>query len=177
VASLACRTDVHVAPDVAYEFLLDFEGYAKYSEHLASVERDGDGGPGTEYAITATWWRLSHTVRSAVTDVDPPSRIDWRLVDEVDAAGRWHVDDVGRPDAPRSRVTLALAYDPATLSSVDLPLVPSLDWLADKLAPVVRREATAVVERIVADLEGEPRPIDLDVTTPADDALLPDANP
>lgn len=174
MASLACRTDVHVPPAVAYEFLLDFEGYAQYSTHLESVERDGDGGPGTEYAITAAWWRLSHTVRSAVTDVDRPTRIDWRLVDGIDAAGRWHVEDVGTPDTPTSRVTLALTYDPTTLESVDLPVVPSLDWLAERLAPVVKREATAVVERIVADLEGEQRPVDLDVTTPADAELLPE---
>ena len=164
MASLACETVVHVPPQRAYDFLTDFEGYAAYSEYLEAVERDGDGGPGTEYAITASWWRLSHTVRSAVTAVDPPERIDWRLRGAVDARGAWLVDDL---EEETSRVTLAVAYDPATMKRLDLPYVPSVDWLADRLAPVVEDEARAVVERIVADLEGEHREVEFSVRSPA----------
>lgn len=176
--SLAVSTDVFVPPERVYEFLVDFPGYARYSEYLDRVERDGDGAPGTVYHITVAWWRLSHTVRSEVTDVDPPSRIDWRLLGPIAAAGAWEIDerapaDVVAPVSPpadleaAARVSLVVRYDPSTLDGghLDLPAFLSLDGLVDRLAPLVEDEARATVERIVADLEGEQRPVELAVET------------
>jgi hypothetical protein len=46
---------------------------------------------------------------------------------------------------------------------VDLPRFVSLDRVLEKATPLVEREARTVLERLVAELEGEPRPIDLTV--------------
>lgn len=171
---LSVSTDVFVPPDAVYEFLVDFPAYARYSEHLQSVERRGDGAEGTVYEITVAWWRLTRTVRSTVTDVDPPERIDWRLEGPVGASGAWLIEPHDAPDdadlAPApgdaeaaTRVTLRIGYDPGTIDAgrLDLPAFLSLDALVDRLAPLVAGEAERTVERIVADLEGEPRPVTL----------------
>lgn len=179
---LEVATDVYADPETVYDFLCSFTQYAHYSEYLAGVTRDGDGGPGTAYDLRFSWWRLSYTARSEVTDVDPPERIDWRLVDDLAARGAWIVEppddgvdtaaaadggagtDAG-PGAPATRVRLVVAYDPtsADADALGLPRLLSVDALVDRVAPLAREEAERVVERIVADLEGEPRPVDLEV--------------
>lgn len=178
---LEVSTDVFVAPARVYEFLVDFPGYAQYSEYLESVEQRGDGDVGTVYDITASWWRLTHTVSSEVTDVEPPERIDWRLQGPIDASGAWLVDardpaETAAPVAPpddvdvASRVALVVEYDPSTVSAgrFDLPALISLDAVVDRVVPLVEDEARRTVERIVADLEGEHRRVDLRVETGAD---------
>lgn len=164
MARLECSTVVHVPPERVFEQLVDFEGYPAYSTHLDAVERDGDGGPGTVYAVTASWWRLSRTVRSEVTTVDPPSRLDWRLLGPIEASGAWTIEaiDVTAPD-PSSRLELVVDYEPSTLAAVDLPLAISRTWLTERLVPVVEREARDVCEQLVAELEGERREVDLEV--------------
>jgi len=164
VARLEVSTVVHVPPDRLFERLVDFEGYPAYSTHLDAVERDGDGRAGTVYAITASWWRLSRTVRSEVTAVDPPSRIDWRLLGPIEAAGAWTVEstEAAHPD-PSSRLELVVEYEPSTLGAVDLPLGVTGDWLTERLVPVVEREARQVCTQLVAELEGERREVDLEV--------------
>jgi len=166
VASLACSTVVHAPPARTYDFLAACEGYAAYSGYLESVERRGDGSPGTVYAITASWWRLTRTVRAEVTATDPPNRLDWRLRGSIEARGAWTVDRLDDESDPASRVTLHVEYAPGSLDGLDLPLGVSLDRLVDRLIPVAEREARAVVERAVADLEGKPRPVDLDIHSP-----------
>ncbi|USZ68673.1 SRPBCC family protein [Halorussus salilacus] len=165
--SVEVSTVVYVPPEEAYEFLTDFEGYAGYSKHLTGVERHGDGGPGTEYDIHLRWWKLNYTVRSTVTDLDRPERIDWRLVKDLDARGQWLVDHVPE-EAPEdretaSRVRLVIRFDADSASSdmLDLPRLVSLGWVVKKVEPLVLEEAERVVERIVADLEGEHRPVEL----------------
>jgi uncharacterized membrane protein len=159
-------TVVYLPPDEVYEFLLGFESYAKYSEYLTGVRRFGDGSPGTEYELDFTWWRLTYTARSAVTDVERPDRIDWRVVKDVDAVGSWEVEQVGE-DPPETRVTLRVEYSPdsADETMLDLPRFVSLDWVVEKVKPKVEAEAERVVRRIVADLEGEPRDVALDIET------------
>lgn len=169
-------TDVFVAPERVYEFLVDFPGYAQYSEYLDSVDRRGDGDVGTVYDITLAWWRITHTVSSEVTDVDPPERIDWRVRGPIAAEGAWLVDPVDPDEAvvtgatptdveAASRVSLVIEYDPSTVegSRFDLPALVSLDFVVDRVVPLVEDEAKRTVERIVADLEGEPRDVDLRV--------------
>lgn len=157
-------TDVRVGPETVHEFLVDFPDYARYSEYLESVTTHGDGGVGTEYDLHLAWWRLSYTARSRVTAVDPPTTVDWELVGDVDAHGRWTVEP--RDDGSGSRVRLHVEYDPASAdaSTLGLPRLLSVDALVDRVRPVLREEAERIAERVVADLEGEPRPVDLEVT-------------
>lgn len=162
-------TVVYVPPAEIYEFLLDFPGYAQYSEYLKEVRVDGDGSPGTRYALTFAWWKLTYTAHSEVTAVDAPTRIDWELTRDIDAKGHWRIEEV--PDeAPAdaetaSRVRLCVEFDPdsASASGIDLPRLVSVSWVVEKVKPLVQEEAERVVERIVADIEGEPRPVELSV--------------
>lgn len=163
------RTDVYVTPTEAFDFLRDFPGYAEYSEHLTRVDQHGDGGAGTVYEIEVSWWRLSYTARTEVTGIDRDHRLDWRALESVDAEGEWEVEPIERPESDEtgSRVTLRIRYAPETADAtlLDLPRFVSLAWIVDRVRPVLHREAEAVVERIVADLEGEPRPVELEVET------------
>ncbi|QLC34063.1 SRPBCC family protein [Halarchaeum sp. CBA1220] len=181
-------TTVYAPREEVYDFLLDFPGYADYSKHLESVRADGDGGPGTEYHLTFAWWKLDYTLHSRVTDVERPERIDWEVTKDLDAAGQWLVEepeaDDGRSDAgggatdegdaggegatgdaDACRVRLVVTYDPNSADGVlDLPMFVSLDWVIEKVADLVVEEGERVVERVVADLEGERRRVDLDVS-------------
>lgn len=167
-------TVVYLPPEDVYEFLIDFPGYARYSKYLESVTQDGDGTPGTRYDLTFTWWKLSYTARSEVTDVDPPERIEWKLVKDIDAHGRWRVEPDPEAAPPgedhASRVRLSIQFDPDTASSsaLDLPRLVSFDWVIGKVKPLVQEEAKRIVERIVADIEGEPRDVDLEIHTKPD---------
>lgn len=185
-------------PERIYEFLVDFPGYARYSNYLTGVRQSGDGGPGTRYALTFEWWRLSYTARSTVTDVDPPRRIDWRLTKDIDAAGYWAVEPRSAVDDPdpellggakaaeaggsdaatvdsgeACRVTFAVRFDPESADAgiLDLPRFVSFDRVLERALPLIRREATRVVERAVADIEGERRDVALQVETEGDDRL------
>ena len=164
--SVEVTTDVFLPPDEVFDFLLEFQGYAKYSEYLTAVRRHGDGSPGTEYELDFAWWKLAYTARSEVTDVERPCRIDWRVVKDVDAVGHWFVEQLD-DDPARTRVTLRVEYSPESADDgmLDLPRFVSLDWVVDKVEPKVRAEAERVVRRIVADLEGEPRDVDLNIET------------
>ena len=166
-------TVVYLPPEPIYEFLADFPRYGAYSDHLERVERVGEGPEGPRYAITASWWVLSHTVRSEVTAMAPPVRIEWRLLDALAAHGAWDLQHApaAAPSGPdtATRVTLEIRYDPASVSgeAVNLPAFVSLDGIVDRVAPVVQREAEAAVERVVADLEGAPRAVSLEVSEPS----------
>lgn len=163
-------TIVYLPPCEIHEFLLDFPRYARYSKHLDEVRRhSGDGEPGTKYDITFSWWRLSYTAKSQVTDVEEPNRIDWRLVEDIDARGHWSVvpepESAPNPETPASRVRLYVEFSPGSADrrSIGLPAAISLDWLVDRVKPKVKAEAERIVERIVADLEGQRRDVSLDV--------------
>lgn len=162
-------TVVYLPPEEVYEFLLDFPGYSQYSKYLESVTQDGDGTPGTQYDLTFTWWKLSYTARSKVTDVAPPKQIDWKLVKDIEAYGHWHVDSEPSAAPPEeehaSRVGFRVNFDPSSASStvLDLPRLVSFDWVLTKVKPLIQEEAERVVERIVADIEGERRPVELSI--------------
>jgi len=171
VERIEVSTVVYLSPEEVYEFLVDFPRYANYSEHLKRVERDGDGSPGTVYHITFSWWKLTYTAHTRVTDVDPPERIEWTVVEDLDAEGYWSIEPVpeeARPeDEHACRVRLSIGFRPesADPTGLDLPRLVPLDRVIERLKPVVQREAEHIVERIVADLEGEARPVDLEVHT------------
>lgn len=167
VDSVEVSTVVYLPPAAVYEGVVDFPRYEEYSRYLERVERDGDGGPGTRYALDFAWWRLTYTAHAAVTDADPPNRLDWRVTEDVDAAGHWSVEaapEVAPVDAETaSRVRLRVGFDPDSAGGVDLPAFVSAGWVVEKVTPLIRDEAERVVERLVADLEGERRPVELTV--------------
>jgi len=173
VERVEVTTVVYADRQRVYEFLLDFPGYAAYSEYLEAVDQRGDGGPGTRYDLRFAWWKLAYTARSAVTAVDPPSRIDWRITKDIDASGHWFVESVDPPEgeAVATEVRFLVEYDPdsAAVGSVDLPRFVSLSWVVEKAKPKIRSEASRIVERVVVDLEGDRRDVSLDVDTDAPD--------
>ena len=176
-------TSVYLPPEEVYAFLLDFPGYGHYSEHLQEVRRYGDGDPGTEYELDFAWWKLSYTARSRVTNTEPPHRIDWSVVKDIDAVGHWFVRPLEDPDPsevpageppadapadpPVTQVTFRVEYaaESAREGTFDLPRFVSLDWVIEKLKPKVETEAERIVRRIVADLEGQRREVDLEIET------------
>jgi uncharacterized protein YndB with AHSA1/START domain len=163
VDTVEVTTVVYLPPEEVYEFLLDFPGYARYSEHLTDVRQHGDGDPGTEYELDFAWWKLDYTARSRVTDIDPPHQIDWRIIKDIDAVGQWLVD----PADEGTTVTLRVEYHPdsADDNALSLPRFVSLDWVIEKVKPKVQAEAERVVRRIVHDLEGERRDVTLEIET------------
>jgi hypothetical protein len=191
VDSVDVVTTVYLPPPAVYEFLADFPRYADYSKHLREVRvvdrgaatdrargddgaashARGAGAPGTIYELTFAWWKLSYTARSEVTDVDPPARIDWRIVEDFVASGYWHVEAVDPPDGREhaSRVTFHVDFRPETADDdmLSLPRFVSLDWVIETVTPKITDEAERVVRRIVADLEGESRDVDLEIRTDA----------
>ena len=178
---LVVSTDVYADPETVYQFLLEFPRYRRYTEYLDRVERTaGDGGAGSRYSMRFSWWKLSYTARSEVTEVDPPRRIDWRVLKDIDAHGAWHVEPFGAGDLPADapadaeegcavRFEVRFDAESADASAVSLPAMVSFGWVLDKVKPLVREEAERVVKRVVRDLEGRDRPVRLDVDTDSAD--------
>jgi hypothetical protein len=170
VDAIEVRADVRCDPDDIFAFLLDFPGYAQYSEYLRSVHADGDGGPGTVYRLEFAWWRVSYTAVARVTAVHPPRRIEWELERDLDARGHWSVvpPDGGEAtpgDPPETEVRFRAEFDRSSASpgSVDLPSFVPLGTVIDRAASLAVDEAARVTARAVADLEGERREVDLRV--------------
>jgi uncharacterized protein YndB with AHSA1/START domain len=167
-------TLVYLPPEDVYEFLVDFPRYARYSKHLAEVRQYGDGEPGTEYELVFEWWKLRYAVRSRVESVDPPERIDWAITKDIDAAGYWAIEEVPEQAPPdretASRVRLRVDFHPETANTdaLNLPMFVNLSWVIEKVKPKIQAEAERVVRRIVADIEGEPRDVDLEIHSAPD---------
>lgn len=158
---LVIQTEIYAPPSDVFSFVRDFRGYAEYSDYLADVCQDGDGGVGTTYELTAEWWRITYRAQTEVTDIEPPDRIDWRVVDVIDANGAWELEST----TGGTLVTLRIAFDAASADTgaVNLPRFVSLAWVFDRVKPIVELEAIAIVERIVADLEGSSREVELEM--------------
>jgi len=169
VNTVEVSTVVYLPPEEVFDFLVDFPRYADYSKHLRGVDQTGDGGPGTKYALRFAWWKVTYTAHTEVTDVDPPNTLSWRVTRDLAAHGDWQVEAVPEAAPPdretASRVTLTVVFDPDSASAgiLDLPRFVSLDWVLDRVSGLIRAEGERVVERIVADLEGERRPVDVSV--------------
>lgn len=166
---LEISTDVYLPPEEVYEFLLDFPRYARYSKYLDRVEQHGDGAPGTQYDLVFSWWKLTYTARSEVTDVDRPHRIDWRTVKDIDASGHWRVESAPERGSDGGEVAsevffvVELDRSSARRDAISLPSFISFDAVLDRVIPKVQDEGRRVVERVVADLEGEKREVELRV--------------
>ncbi len=161
-------TVVYLPPEDVYEFLLEFREYASYSEYLRSVSQFGDGGAGTEYALRFEWWKLRYTARSEVTEIEPPRRIEWRLRKDLDASGRWLIEPLETADgSAETEVTFVAEYAPGSAADgiVDLPRFVSLGWVIERIKPKIREEAGRIVRRVVTDLEGEERDVELRIET------------
>lgn len=163
VDTIEVTTTVRRSPSVVFSFLQDFTNYADYSRHLHRVTVDGDGGVGTRYRIRFGWWRLTYDAETRVTAVDEPSAIDWEVTSDVDAHGRWVVEPLDGGAA--SRVRFVVSYDPSSVSTgmLDVPRLVSMDWVVSRAVDLIEAEGRRVVERVVADLEGERRSVDLAV--------------
>ena len=160
--TIAVSTVVRVPPEEAYAFVRDFEGYTKYSKYIKAVDSFGSGGEGTEYEIRFGWWKLSYGARTLVTDERPPESIEWRLLTEIDAHGRWEIEPI-EENGDAAKVSLIVTYDPdsANPSVIDLPSIVSFAWVVDRVVGLIEEEGKRVVKRVVQDLEGESRPIKL----------------
>lgn len=172
---LTVETVVYRPVEEVYEFLLDFPGYANYSEYLESVtSREPQQDEQARYTLRFAWWKLQYTARSAVTETVPGARIEWTILDSFDASGRWVVEprETLPEDAPEwaetaTSVRFEVSWSSESVDSgiVDLPRLVSLDWVIDKVEPIFEKEARRVVSRAAADLEGRKRNVDLTVRT------------
>ena len=162
-------TVVYLPPEEIYEFLEDFPRYANYSEYLQEVRTHGEGQEGTRYALRFAWWKLNYTAHSEVTDTDPPTRIDWEVIKDIHAHGFWRIDPLDeseraeRDHACRVHFVVEFDTDTARSGALDVPRFVSVSWVIDKVKPLILEEAERIVERIVRDIEGEPRPVELTI--------------
>lgn len=160
-------TLVYRDPEPIFETVRSFTNYPSYTSVLDSVSAAGDGGAGTTYDLHFSWWKLSYTARSEVTEIERPSRLAWRLRSDVDAAGEWRIkpEPASAPadEATASRLFFDVAYDPhsADPEALSLPRFVSLDRVIGRVRPRLLEEGEEIVQRIVADIEGAARPIDL----------------
>ncbi len=166
---ISVSTVVYRPPAEVFPYLKSFTDYPRYADHLESVSRDGDGGPGTHYDLHLSWWKLGYTARSEVTAIDPPHSLEWRLLKDVDARGQWRIEPEPESapggEETASRIYFEAVYDPHSTNTdaVSLPRFVSLGWVIRKVRPRLLEEAKRVVERLVADVEGEKRPVELTV--------------
>lgn len=167
-------TVIYAPPERVFEFLVDFPGYARYSEYLKDVRQNGDGGAGTRYQLEFAWWKLTYTAHSEVTAIDRAESIDWRILKDIDAVGQWRVEP--EPEsAPEGedhacRVRFLVKYDPdsARAGDIKIPRFVSISWVIDKVKPKIRSEAKRIVERVVRDVEGRHRDVEVTIDTSAD---------
>jgi len=103
VDAVEASTPLYVPPEAVYRYIRAFEGTVEFSDHVDRVEQSGDGGPGTDHYVRLSRWRLSWTSHSWVTDVDPPTRIDWRTVGDVRARGRRLIEPLDEADLSGGR--------------------------------------------------------------------------
>ncbi|ELY44401.1 SRPBCC family protein [Natronorubrum sulfidifaciens] len=157
------------SPEEVFPYVQSFTDYPRYTDHLKEVRVHGDGGVGSVYDLRLTWWKLSYTARSKVRSIDAPNALEWELINNLHANGEWRVEP--EPEsAPEgvetaSRIYFEASYDPysADKNVLSLPRFVSLDWVVRKVKPKLLAEAETVVERLVADIEGQQRNVELTV--------------
>lgn len=162
-------TLAHRSPEEVFPYVRSFTDYPRYTDHLKEVRVHGDGGVGSVYDLRLAWWKLSYTARSKVTDISAPESLEWELVNDIDARGEWRVEaepeSAPADEETASRIYFEAVYDPysADESAISLPRFVSLDWVVSKVEPKLLGEAESVVERLVADIEGQQREVELTV--------------
>lgn len=160
---------VYLPQKEVYEFLLEFPNYAAYSNYLKDVTPHGEGESGTQYDLHFAWWKIGYTVRSEVTNAVSPERIDWKIIEDLNARGAWVLEPApeqlpeDHPSEGATRVHFLVEFDPDSLDegSIDLPMFVSLEWVIDKAKPLIWKEARRIISRVVRDLEGESRDVQL----------------
>lgn len=178
---LTVSTIVHRPPNEIYDFLIKFQRYAAYSDHLREVTKrsksaraDSSKTENTQYGLKFAWWKLTYTVESEVTNTDRPHSIEWRIIENLSAHGRWRLREIEGDSLPvtapetadkATRVIFEATYDPdsANKGSISLPRFIPFGRVIDRLEPAIQREAEDTVERVVADIEGRKRPVELTV--------------
>lgn len=167
--TVEASTLVYLSPEEVYEFLVDFQQYEPYSEYVTNIDREGEADAGAVYDITASWWKITYTGRVKVTDVDPPTRIDWEVTKDVDASGYFELEHVpeeapeDKPDATRVRCHAAFDLESADEEAFNLPGFVPLDRIIDRVKPKLKTVAHVIIRRMIADLEGEKRDVPLNV--------------
>ncbi|QLG50702.1 SRPBCC family protein [Natrinema halophilum] len=162
-------TLAHRSPEEVFPYVRSFADYPRYTDHLRDVRVNGDGTVGSVYDLELAWWKLSYTARSKVIEVSAPESLEWQLVTDIDARGEWRVKPEPESAPPTeetaSRIYFEAVYDPhsADKNAVSLPRFVSLDWVVQKVEPKLLSEAERVVERLVADIEGRRRDVELTV--------------
>lgn len=167
VDSLTASTVVYRPAEPIYEFLVDFPRYAEYSEYLRSVRSSGEQGAGAAYELRFGWRMVEYSVRSRVTDVDPPRRINFEITSGIRADGEWQIEPLAAADEPKCKVTFTVRYETESImpEQIDAPSLISLDWLIERVRPLIEAEAREITSRVVADLEDEQRDVELRVET------------
>jgi hypothetical protein len=174
VERILLSTVVYREPADIFPYLRSFETYPRYADHLEEVVRV-DGGDTTadttddrpQYDLRLRWWKLSYTAHSTVVDVTEPTLLEWELREDIDARGAWRIDPepAAAPSTAdtASRVYFDARYDPhsADKNAISLPTFVSFEWVLAKLQPKLVAEAETIVERLVADIEGERRDVSL----------------
>ncbi|UPM45110.1 type II toxin-antitoxin system RatA family toxin [Halocatena salina] len=167
--TVEASTLVYVSPEEIYEFLVDFRQYESYTKYVSDIERQGDEDAGAVYDIPLSWWKVTYTARAEVTDVDRPSQIEWELAKGIDAHGRWEIEHVpeeapeDKSDACRVRFYSEFDPDSADGDTLNLPSVIPVSRIIDRVKPKIQTAARVITRRMIADLEGEEREIDLKV--------------
>ncbi len=157
------------SPEEVFPYVQSFRDYTRYTEHLREVRVHGDGTAGSVYDLVLSWWKLSYTARSKVTEISAPNSLQWRLTNDIDARGEWRVEpepeSAPEGEQTASRIYFDAVYDPysANKNAISLPRFVSLDWVIDKIEPRLLSEAETVVERLVSDIEGRPRDVELTI--------------
>lgn len=138
-------------PETVFEHVRAFESYPAYSAYLENVRPIQSERELPTYGLQFAWWRLSFETRTRVVALEPPARIDWEVLTDLDAQGYWGITETG----PSSRLTLHVEYAPETLASdaVSLPFGVSLAWVREKATSLIEAEAKRVLDRIVRDIE------------------------
>lgn len=167
VDSLTASTVVYRPAEPIYDFLVDFPRYADYSEYLRSVRSSGERGVGAAYELRFGWRMIEYSVRSRVTDVDRPRRIAFDITSGIQADGEWQIEPLDSSGEQGCEVTFLVRYDTDSVmeDQIDAPRLISLDWIVRRVRPLIEAEARQITKRVVADLEEEPREIDLRVET------------
>jgi len=169
VDRILLSTVAYRSPEEVFPYVRSFTDYPRYTDHLKEVRIHGDGGVGSVYDLRLAWWKLSYTARSKVIDISAPESLQWQLVNNLDARGEWRVEaepGAAPPDEQTaSRIYFEARYDPysADKDAISLPRFVSLDWVIDKVRPRLLAEAETVVERLVADIEGRHREVELTI--------------
>ncbi|WP_254522505.1 SRPBCC family protein [Natrinema caseinilyticum] len=162
-------TLAHRSPEEVFPYVRSFADYTRYTDHLTDVRVRGDGTVGSVYELELAWWKLSYTARSKVIDVSAPESLEWQLVRDIDARGEWRVEpepeSAPSTEETASRIYFEARYDPhsANKNAISLPRFVSVDWVVKKVEPKLLDEAEQVVKRLVADIEGRSREVELTV--------------